>query len=330
VTDSATNPKTFFIVLAWLVIVTICLLVWLPLSVWSKERLPRTIVFNDVLDRATFGVAERPWTISPSGIVGMRLTGCLIPLSTGTIEPGPGVVMQLDFEDFTTFQVDTHASRFGVSAPQVGGLRWEFIDEGMNKVVLVAGKVWLHITGDLVWRGDVQAPATEKRMEIPRGARGVTLTCAGKPEGSADVSYVTLVTAEPQQAPKAGTGPAQVDTALLDFGRGLRIVDPRLEAPRGRLTVGNRVVELGGGSEIVVKGNAFQLLRIRWATSAPPSLAVFIRGDSANVVMGEDQLAPSTLAVLAQEPRWTAFAAVLIVVLGALLGKLFEIAIPTK
>jgi hypothetical protein len=157
-------------------------------------------------------------------------------------------------------------------------------------------------------------PPSARRLEILGAIRGLPISC----EHTGDAPHITLV------APRD-------DSAPVEFELKLPVVNVRLEGPRGRVTVGNRVVDLGGGSSLTPRqDDAFLLERVRWVLGSQPSVSVAIRGDSDDLKMGKDQLVPSKLAIFAQEPRWTAIAAVLSVVLAAIVGKLFELAIPTK
>jgi hypothetical protein len=220
--------KPFGIVLAWLVIVLICLVTWTAISIWSSERLARPIVFNDVLDRAIFGVAERPWTISLPGVVEIAVAGCRVPLNglrgrverdrgnvnfspAASVGPSrPGDVMRLTLESYKNFQVETLADRVGVSTrPGSGGwgLRWEFIGEGRNEVLLLADRFWVHIAGGVVWQG-VQPPASDRRVEILDATRGLPLSCDGTDQASVDTTYLTLL------PPPGETGPLEFATSL--------------------------------------------------------------------------------------------------------------------
>ena len=332
--NSQLRPRTFWLALAWLLILVSLAALWVFLSRLADTRQIQAVTFDDVVDGITFQVTKVPWTTPIGGTRAIEISGCRLrldnvqarfsgsaPLETtlaadAAIRPVPGAVIVLENMNTTNLQVQS-ASDARVtlsSAWQVTdlALTWSF-DRPVDVLLFSEeGRAVVRVSDDVVWE-NVKPPVNATAVELTANAvRPFRIAC--------DV----VAGAQP---PTLAFVAVDQDMAR-EIRPSLEIVDPEMDAPRGDVVIGTSAKGLGGGDILRATGR-FTLERIRWSPGVPP-LSVRIRGRSSDVRMGDEQLAPSRLAVVAGDPQWTAFAAVLVVVFGSLVSKLFELALPTK
>lgn len=323
--------------IAWLIIVLLPVLSALGLFTLGSRRSAREVVFRDSAEAIHAEVGESAWNLGLQGIRGIELTGCRLELVAAEVRaagrngaspritlasnagatPKPGALMFLELDQPTTLQIRSGAAlAVDVSAsPSINGygLQWEF-DAGRAAYIFASSAV-LHRAPEIQWEGVDFSGETPDDVWIGNTRRGLPITCQGG-DGAGRQTVLTLI------APPTASG-----QALLETSAGFDVHTPTLRAPRGAIAIGNRAFALGAGD--LVLASDFRLSHIRWMPGPQATMELALAGRSADVEMAGEQLVPSTLWEWSQNAQWIVFAAVLVVVLGELYAKLFDIALPT-
>jgi hypothetical protein len=273
----------------------------------SLNRSPQSIFFNDSVEQIDFGKRPDTWQLPAADIAALQVTQCVLEIGTATVQAETGSSMRVDLTGSKNLQIESHDwLDVSVATPTLArdvGLTWTLRPRGTSPITIVlfaesaimAGAAALHWSG-----AQVAGPMVART--------GLVLTC--KPSDKIAPS-LTLVT-QPQHP-------------LLELGPEMTVERPQLYAPRGQIAIGNTLAPLGAG-KLVIEGQML-LKPFRWTPGTSRIFGATVSGRSDNATMDGEQLVPSTLAGFSKHPGWTAFAAVWVVVLGAFLAKLVEIAL---
>jgi hypothetical protein len=313
------SPRT-----AWFLIGAIAIIPTVAVLWFGAQRSLRDIAFDNPTAGVRFVQRPEAWTIGLTGFDAVEIAGCPLDLVRTTLtEPAAlrlqtasvpaGGIMVLRLVRPRNLQIvagDESAVEIGAGTAFSGrSLTWTF--HANRDLYLFADEAILEVAGSVALTA---RPEDRDRLSKPPAriaidaADGVHLTCR--------MATVNGIRTDPAVAFIAGESTTPIRVAV-----GGEVTDPVLSGPRGSVLIGNRTIPLGAGT--LAMDGQFRLEALDW-TPGDVLVGPVLRGRSRDVRAGGEQLVPSMLSSLSEDPKVAAIVAVLAVVISSLVGKLFD------